>query len=64
MESQSSEDDFVVLSLLKKRKGNSKYWVHPILALRRTEGEMHLRINEPQDYRVIQSLLKGTDPCF
>ncbi len=38
MESSSSEDDFVVLSLLKKRIKKRKYWVHPILGWLREEG--------------------------
>jgi len=49
MESSSSEDDFV-LSLLKKRKIKRKYWVHPILRLRREEGEFHFLIKELWDY--------------
>ncbi len=44
MESSSIEDDFVVLSLLKKEKEN-KYWVHP-----KEDGEFHLLIKEQRDY--------------
>ncbi|KAI7806549.1 hypothetical protein IRJ41_007875 [Triplophysa rosa] len=50
MESSSSDDDFVVLSLLKKRKIKRKYWVHPVLRLRNEEGEFHLLIMELRDY--------------
>jgi len=41
MDSSSSEDDFVALSLFKKRR-KRKYWVHPILKLCQEEGEIHL----------------------
>ena len=52
MDSSSSEDDFVfvALFLLKKRKRKRKYWVHPILRLRREEGEFHLLIKELRNY--------------
>jgi len=49
MKSSSSEHDLVVLSLLKKTKRKWKYWVHPILRLRREEGEFHF-IKELRDY--------------
>jgi len=49
MKPSSSEHDLVVLALLKKRKRKRKYWVHPILKLRREEGEFHL-IKELRDY--------------
>ncbi len=49
MESSSSEDDFVVLSLLKKREKERKYWVHPILRYRE-EGEFPFIIKEQRDY--------------
>jgi len=37
MDSSSSEDDFVALSLIEKRR-KRKYCVHPILKLRREEA--------------------------
>ncbi len=44
MESSSTEDDFVVLSLLER-----KYWVHPIL-IYREDGEFRRLIKEQRDY--------------
>ncbi len=41
-----SEDDFVVLSLSRKRK----YWIHPILKTRQEQGEFHLLIKELQNF--------------
>ncbi len=62
IESSSSEKVFVVLSLLKKRKRKRKYWVHPILRLRRGEGEFRLFIKELRDYhKAIHCLLKDFD---
>ncbi len=49
MESSSIEDDFVVLSLLKKKKEERKYWVHPFLKYRE-DGEFPLLIKEQRDY--------------
>ncbi|XP_042273182.1 uncharacterized protein LOC121900727 [Thunnus maccoyii] len=47
MELSSSEDDFVVLSLLEReRKRKRKYWVHPILRRCQEQGEFHLLIKE------------------
>ncbi len=60
MESSSSEDDFVVLSLLKKRKINRKYWVHLMLRLRREEREFH-HFKELWDYHGRFSLLQDFD---
>lgn len=37
---------FVVLSVLKKRRRKSKYWVYPILRLLKEKGEFHLLIKE------------------
>ncbi len=49
MESSSIEDDFVVLSVLKKKKEKErKYWVHPILRYRE-DGEFPLLIKEQRD---------------
>ncbi len=45
MELSSSEDDFVVLSFLEKRK----YWVNPILKTREEKGEFHL-LQELRNY--------------
>ncbi|CAL9705130.1 unnamed protein product [Knipowitschia caucasica] len=43
MESSSSEEDFVLLSVLEKRKKRKRrYWVHPILRSRAERGEYHL----------------------
>ncbi len=59
MESLSSEDDFVVLSLLKREKERKK-WVHPILRYREL-------LEFPQHGRAIQSLLQdvmGSVWCF
>ncbi len=47
MESSSIEDDFVVLSFLKKKE--RKYWVHPILKYRE-DGEFRLLIKDQRDY--------------
>ncbi len=46
MESSSSEDDFVVPSLLEREKIKRKYWVSPILRYR----EFSLLIKELRDY--------------
>ncbi len=46
MESSSIEDNFVVLSLLKKER---KYWVQPILKYRE-DREFRLLIKEQRDY--------------
>ncbi len=48
MESSSSEDDFLVLSLIEKRKG--QHWVHPILKTREERGEFHLLVEELRKY--------------
>ncbi len=48
--SSSIEDDFVVLSLLKKKEKERKYWVYPILRYRE-DGEGAAGLS-----RVIQSL--------
>ncbi len=48
MESSSIEDDFVVLSLLKRRK-KRKYWVHPILKYSE-DVEFRLLIKDQRDY--------------
>ncbi len=44
----SSEEDFVVLSLLEKRE--RKYWVHPILKTKQEQKEFHLQIKELWNY--------------
>ncbi len=44
--SSSIEDDFVILSLQKKKR---KYWVRPILRYRE-DGEFPLLIKDQQDY--------------
>ncbi len=49
MESSSIEEDFVVLSLLKKKKKERKYWVHPILKYRK-DREFRLLIKAQWDY--------------
>ncbi len=46
MESSSSEDDFLVLSLIEKRK----HWVHSILKTREEQGEFHLLVKELRKY--------------
>jgi len=64
MESSSSERDLVVLSLLKKKKRKRKYWVHPILRLRREEGEF---LPAAWLSRAFQSLLQDVSAsvwCF
>jgi len=59
MESLITEEDFVVLSLLKKRKRKCKYWVHLILRLRREEGE-----GVPPPYQEVAGLSRQSDSKF
>ncbi len=47
MELLSSDDDFVLLSLLEKRR--RKYWVHSILKTRQEQGKFHLLIKKLQN---------------